>query len=205
MAVDPITLPGLPFPLRWRLAPERWNAGDGGSLSITAGRRTDLFVDPQGGPPSLDAPSLLGTPPAGDFLLSARATVDFGATYDAGALLLHAGERAWAKLCFERSPQGEPMVVSVVTRGVSDDANAFTVDRHEVWLRIARLGPAFAFHASIDGASWRLIRHFALDVADGAATAVGFEAQSPTGAGCTAAFDGIAYRAERLADLRDGT
>ena len=59
---------------------------------------------------------------------------------------------SWAKLCFEYSPQREPMVVSVVTRGLSDDCNSFVVDGATVWLRIARVGSAFAFHASTDGA-----------------------------------------------------
>ena len=34
--------------------------------------------------------------------------------------------------------------------------------------------------------------------------AVGFLAQSPTGAGCTALFNRVDYRQERLADLRSG-
>ena len=89
------------------------------SLSLTAGAGTDLFVDPQGGPPVLNAPRVLARP-AGDFQLSARVTVDFAATFDAGVLVLYEHGGAWAKLCFERSPLGEPMVVSVVTRGVSD-------------------------------------------------------------------------------------
>lgn len=198
----PLILPGLPLPLRWQLAPERWHAGDDGSLSISAGAGTDLFVDPQGGAPALNAPRLLGSGPAGDFQLSARVTVDFAATFDAGVLLLYADERAWAKLCFERSPQGEALVVSVVTRGVSDDANAFAVVGRQVWLRASRRGPAYAFHASTDGESWRFVRHCALEGAGDAG--VGFLAQSPTGAGCTAVFDRIAYRPERLADLRSG-
>ena len=57
------------------------------------------------------------------------------ATYDAGVLTLRRRDDLWAKLCFERSPQGEPMVVSVVTRGVSDDCNSFVVDGRSVWLR----------------------------------------------------------------------
>lgn len=171
------------------------------SLSMTAGPRTDLFVDPQGGSPALNAPRLLARA-AGDFQLSARVTVDFAATFDAGVLALYADDGAWAKLCFERSPQGEPTVVSVVTRGVSDDANAFTVEGREVWLRVSRLGAAHAFHASTDGSRWRFVRHFALEPADG--LAVGFLAQSPEGSGCAVTFDEIAYRPTRLTDLRSG-
>jgi uncharacterized protein len=196
-----LTLPGLPFPLRWQLAPQRWHLGEDGSLSIQAGPGTDLFVDPQGAASMLNAPRLLGSP-SGDFQLSARVTVDFAATFDAGVLLLYTNERSWAKLCFERAPSGEAMVVSVVTRDVSDDANSFAVEAPQVWLRMSRLGPAWAFHASTDGSRWQFIRHFALDSADGLAS--GFLAQSPTGSGCTAVFDAITYRPEGLADLRGG-
>jgi uncharacterized protein len=138
----------------------------------------------------------------GDFLLSARVTVGFAATYDAGVLLLYAGEREWGKLCFEYSPQRQPMVVSVVTRGLSDDCNSFVVEGDQVWLRVARLGRAFAFHASTDGTFWHFVRHFTLDAEE--TIAVGFSAQSPTGEACTATFDEIRYAPERLHDLRSG-
>jgi len=203
-----ITLAPIPVPLRWEPPPQRWSVEDRGdagpALVVTARPRTDLFVDPGGGPPALNAPRLLGDP-AGDFQLSARVTVGFAAAFDAGVLLLWAHEGAWAKLCFESSPQGEPMVVSVVTRGVSDDCNSVEVDGNQVWLRVARLGRTFAFHASTDGTTWRFVRYFTLAPdADATTVAVGFEAQSPTGEGCTATFDTIRYTAERLSDLRDG-
>ena len=161
-----------------------------------------MFVDPQqSAEPKLNAPVLVGDP-SGDFLLSARVTVDFAATYDAGVLVLYASDSVWAKLCFEYSPQREPMVVSVVTRGVSDDCNSFVVDGTSVWLRIARVGAAYAFHASTDGSGWSFVRHFALEA--GAEPSVGFAAQSPTGEGCAVTFERIAYEATRLGDLRSG-
>jgi len=55
------------------------------------------------------------------------------------------------------------MVVSVVTRGVSDDANAFVVDGRTVWLRVSRVSHAFAYHASLDGKAWRMVRFFSID------------------------------------------
>lgn len=183
-----------PTSARW----EQAFSADGGQ---TAPAGTDLFIDPMGTAEALNAPRAMGTP-AGDFMLRALVTVEFAASYDAGVLLLYAHEREWAKLCLELSPQGVPTIVSVVTRGASDDCNSFTVDGSRVWLRVSRLGPAFAFHACTDGTTWRLVRYFALDGAREAE--VGFLAQSPTGAGCAARFDEIAFVPERLADLRCG-
>jgi len=119
-------------------------------------------------------------------------------------LMLWSDERHWAKFCFEFSPAAEPMVVSVVTRGVSDDANAFTVTDRTVWLRVSRIDHVYAYHASTDGTTWQLVRVFSLGdaVSD---HRIGFEAQSPTGDGCTATFDQIRFTRERLAELRDGS
>lgn len=102
------------------------------------------------------------------------------------------------------APDAEPMIVSVVARGVSDDANAFVVDGHSVWLRVSRVDHAFAYHASLDGGSWRMIRFFTIDDVSSPAS-IGFEAQSPTGDGCTVAFVDIRFEQQRLGDLRDGS
>jgi uncharacterized protein len=198
---EAIEIGGLPAPLEWLVPAERWSL-DAGVLTIEAGARTDWFADPAAEHDPLTSGPLLAGPVAGDFQLSARVTVRFASTFDAGVLMLHAGERTWAKLCFEYSPRSEPMVVSVVTDGTSDDANGFVVDANTVWLRVARLGPAYAFHASLDGERWELIRHFALELGD--ELALGFEAQSPTGKGCVVRFDEIRFVERRLGDLRDG-
>jgi len=94
------------------------------------------------------------------------------------------------------------MVVSVVTRDLSDDCNSAVVGADHVWLRVSRIGAAFAFHSSSDGATWNLVRHFALPPTD--ELLVGFEAQSPLGEGCTASFTEVDYAMQRLPDLRSG-
>jgi regulation of enolase protein 1 (concanavalin A-like superfamily) len=113
-------------------------------------------------------------------------------------------ETHWVKFCFEFSPAKKPMVVSVVTSGLSDDSNAFTVDGEEIWYRIARQGHVYALHSSFDGITWELIRVFSLGL-DTAHHLLGFEAQSPTGDGCSISFDQIQFKSERLVDFRDGS
>jgi regulation of enolase protein 1 (concanavalin A-like superfamily) len=203
-----VDVPERPFPV---LASDDgvWRRVDpDGSVTATAPAHTDFYINP-GGAESADAESLmnaatlLGNPPEGDFQLSARVSVDFRSQYDAGVLLVWVDDSHWAKFCFELSPAGEPMVVSVVTRGVSDDANAFVVPGGSVWLRVSRLDDVYAFHASTDGTAWRLVRVFTLGQVAGHHR-IGLEAQSPTGDGCTATFDDIRFARLRLADLRDG-
>jgi regulation of enolase protein 1 (concanavalin A-like superfamily) len=198
---QPVEIAGLPFGLTWLGEPATW-AANGSSLTITAGARSDWFVDPADGPPCLNAPALIGHVD-GDFILSAHVEVEFRRTFDAGVLALWSDERTWAKLCFEYSPQGEPMVVSVVTRRVSDDCNSKVIAGNSVWLRIGRIGHTYAFHASNDGSRWEFVRYFAFG--EGADIRVGFESQSPLGEGCTTRFTDISFSSSTLAELRDGS
>jgi uncharacterized protein len=198
----PFTLATIPLPLHWDVHPVSFRSDGDTHLTIEAGPDTDLFVDPAGDTVRLTAPRLLGDAPEGDFRLSARVEVGFAGDFDAGALLVWAADDRWGKLCFEYSPDREPMVVSVVTRGRSDDANAFVVDGDAVWLRVTRHGRAYAFHASTDGERWRFVRNFELGTGP---VRVGFLAQSPTGKGCRVGFADLRYTTESLVTLRDGS
>lgn len=205
--MNSVQLDGLPFPLESAGLPPIEHDLHGATLMLTAAAGTDLFVDPAGGneaPP--DAGRLEATPPAGDFTLAARVRPQFASIYDAGALLLFAADRRWAKLAFELSPQRRPTAVTVVTRGTSDDSNSFETAAEALWLRVTRKGPAWAFHASEDSKWWRMLRYFSLGEHEaGQRVRVGFLAQSPTGPGCTAAFDDIVFAGETPGDLRDGS
>ncbi|NUT33861.1 MAG: DUF1349 domain-containing protein [Hamadaea sp.] len=199
------TLPAVPLTFEWIVPPTECGLNDG-VLSATAPATTDIFVDPAGPHRTVNAPRALAPAPDGDWRLSARVRVAFRDSFDAGVLLIWIDETRWAKLCFERSPAGVPMVVSVVCDGVADDANAWPVAgdvRDGVWLRIARRGSAYAFHASADGASWEFVRHFALAAEQ--TPRIGFVVQAPTGAGCSAVFDDVAFAPNAPADLRDGS
>ncbi|MGD0197381.1 MAG: DUF1349 domain-containing protein [Solirubrobacteraceae bacterium] len=203
-------VPGLPFTVS-PSSEEAWSV-EKATATVTgrAAAHSDIFIDPGSAnqlnaESMLNAATLLGVPPDGDFQFSARVTVEFASTFDAGALLLWIDERHWGKLCFEYSPDPEPMIVSVVARGAGDDANAFTVEGRTAWLRVSRIDNAFAYHASLDGKTWRFVRVFNIDHGSTTPASIGFEAQSPTGHGCVVTFDDIQFTRERLHDLRSGS
>jgi regulation of enolase protein 1 (concanavalin A-like superfamily) len=170
-------------------------------VELVAGPRTDLFCPPDGGAPTLNAPALLAKLHDEHFVLSAHIEADLHATFDAGALVLWQDERTWAKLALELSPEGRPTVVTVVTRGRSDDCNSVALDQPQAHLRLARIDDAFAFHLHASS-RWELIRHFSLHTTSARA---GFLAQSPNGQGCAVRFRRVQVEPRRLADVRDGT
>lgn len=188
-----------------------WKVDDvTGRVSVLAPGHSDIFIDP-GRAGSVvttasrhNAATLMTRVPSGDFQFRATVNVEFGATFDAGVLFLRVDERTWAKLCFEYSPAGEPMVVSVINKGAtSDDANAFVVDGKQVDLRISRKDNVYALHASLDGAKWIFVRAFAFDNTE-QEPEVGFEAQSPNADGCRVVFSDYALTNVSIADFRDG-
>jgi regulation of enolase protein 1 (concanavalin A-like superfamily) len=188
--------------LAWQVAPPEPARLGGSSVAFAAGPRTDLFVDPGGADAQVGAPLLLGRP-LGDFQLSARVSAKLAASFDAAALVIWASPSSWGKLALEYSPQREPTIVSVVTRGVSDDANSFAVEDAVAWLRISRRGETLAFHASVDGLWWSLVRFFTF--AGAGEASAGFLVQSPTGDGAQGRFDQIEWAEEPLRELRDGS
>lgn len=202
--VTDLRLPGVPFSFEPSGSPACAASVAGGTLTLAGGPGSDLFIDPAGDEGARpDAGRWTGLPGESDFTFTARVAVGFAATFDAGVLIVHLSERRWAKLCYEFSPQRKPTAVTVVTHGTSDDSNSFETEGGPLWLRVTRAGRAWAFHASLDGGYWRLLRYFTLGEASGAR--VGFLAQSPQGGGCTATFDSVSYRPGAPADLRDGS
>lgn len=172
------------------------------TVLIHAGAGTDAFVPPDGAPGTDRLPGLRLPLPPGPWRMSARVAPAFAAAFDAGALVLRTHGTSWAKLAFERAPDGRTMAVSVVTRDRSDDANGPLITAPAATLRACCTGEAFAFHVSEDGARWDLLRYFSLP---DPVVALDFIAQSPTGQGCTVAFSDAQHGAEVPKDLRDGS
>lgn len=200
--MESMKLAVLPDVLTWENQPERLEVSATDTLSIAAGPVTDWFYDPGGSGRTNNAPLALFSPPDENCLLSAKVTVGFRSTFDAGVLFVYTDADHWAKLCFEYAPTGNPMVVSVVTRGKSDDCNSVYIDGNSVYLRLYREADRLAFHYSDDGKYWHMVRHFT--IGDLQNVRIGFSAQAPTGEGCHVRFSEISYRSGELSDIRNG-
>lgn len=200
-AAPPGRLAMLPGELEERNHPASWTVRDSGTLTMSAGAKTNWFISPLNGKTWDNAPMLLFVP-AKDFVLIAKVSLEFRSRWDAGALVLYLNETTWAKFAFEAPQVGQPSVVSVVTRGESDDCTAMPVTGNSVYLKIAKIGPAFIFYVSNDGQSWKMTRAFRMGNTDG--LRVGFSAQSPTGNGSTVTFSGIQYLAKQVTKIDSG-
>jgi regulation of enolase protein 1 (concanavalin A-like superfamily) len=183
-------LAAIPFELTIENAPLSVRVDEGRVLEIAAPGGTNLFNHPGGRAPVVNAPMVLFVPDA-DFVLSARVTADLKAVYDVAALVVYVDERTWAKLCFENSVEKQPTIVSVVTRGFSDDCNSLPVSGREAFLAVAKKGAEFSLHYSADGQSWQLIRHFRLET-NGPLHA-GFAVHGSVGTGIAATFSDVTY------------
>ena len=192
------SISGLPGNLAWQNAPVAWRVEHGSELTIRSGKETDWFVDPFDSTVHNTAPMLLFVP-ADDYVLSAKVKVGFNAKWDAGALMVWADDHHWAKLSFELSPAKQPTMVTVVTRGLSDDCNSIPIPGNTVYLQIAKSGPAYVFYSSADGKIWQVLRVFSMG--DSAKARVGFESQSPAGAGTEAVFSEFRYSAKKIANI----
>lgn len=196
-----LALPGLEQGA-WYGPTPAWRQLDADAVELTAPPRSDRFFDPVSGRRQADSPAWLVTTSAPATLV-AHVKVAFRDTFDAAVLMVHERADTWAKLCFERAPDGRPTVVSVATRGTSDDANGWPLKGDGSWLRVSVLPVGYAFHASSDGQRWDLVRLFRLG--NGAVRRVGLSVQAPVGEGCTAVFDSVSLRPGASLDVRSGS
>jgi regulation of enolase protein 1 (concanavalin A-like superfamily) len=191
-------IPGLPGTLTWQNAPRAWNIDSKNVLTISSNPKTDWFVDPFDGTVAKTAPILLFTPDP-DYVLSARVAVQFTTKWDAGALMLWGDDHHWAKLSYEFSPDQKPTLVTVVTRGLSDDCNSLSLAGDSVYLRMAKSGNTYVFYFATDGKNWQILRTFSLDT--DLPIRAGFESQSPEGSGAVAKFSAITYDPHRISNI----
>jgi len=178
---------------------------EGEDLNLAAAACTDWFFHPAGEVRRANVIRAGMTVDEEVFTLSARVSVDFCSAFDAGALFVQVDEDNWAKLAFELSGAGEPTVVSVITRGTSDDADGPSLQGDSVWLRVHGNGDTLAFHFSVDGRYWRFLRWFTLPGLARRPLRIGVAVQAPTGEGCSARFSELSLDHRVIADLRNGS
>jgi regulation of enolase protein 1 (concanavalin A-like superfamily) len=177
-------------------------SADGASIHASA--KTDLFFHPNGLSRQDNVPIAAFETVAPIISVVARVTVDFVDTYDAGALFIRTSYDQWAKLAFERSPQANPTIVSVVTRGTSDDCDGAGMPAKQVWLRVYLQDRTAAFHYSKDGLLWNFHRTFSLERLSGDPVTIGILVQSPIGQGCHARFENLHIAYDAITDFRSG-
>ena len=194
-----LRLAALPAPLAVENHPVSVRALGERSFELVAPARTNLFNSPDGKFVRQDAAMLLFSPDR-DFVLTARVSAELRSVYDVAALVVYQDANTWAKFCYENSVERQPTLVSVVTRGSSDDCNSIAAPADGVFLAIVRKGDEFAFHASTDGRVWRLIRHFSLPLAAGAR--LGFAAHGSGATTLRAVFSEISYRPVLTSNVR---
>ncbi|WP_158277568.1 DUF1349 domain-containing protein [Opitutus sp. ER46] len=184
------TLAVIPAPLTLENAAVAWSVIDDRTLELVAPKHTNLFNAPDGKLMLKGAPMLL-FPAAPEFLLTARLSAPLTSRFDVAALVVYQDATTWVKFCYENSATRQPTIVSVVTRGLSDDCNALPAPATHAYLAVARKGSEFSLHYSEDGKSWALIRHFALELKPEAR--VGFAAHGAGATDLAARFSEITY------------
>lgn len=197
---SPIALPGIPHPLTWYGAPRHFEQLPNGFV-VESGEKTDLYRAPDHSYQVHKAPRLM-FPADTCFILSARIQHDFANKWDGGALLIEADSLNWIKFCFEKDYQEKHRVVSVVTRGISDDCNSLEFGEKFAWYQIARVHDVIYLYCSGNGTDWYLVR--TLNFAPGKDLKTGFLAQSPEGENNRVYFTDVRYQAVRVKDFWAG-
>ncbi|MCY9663070.1 DUF1349 domain-containing protein [Paenibacillus chondroitinus] len=189
----------LPTSLQWMNEPHEWEFSEQSELIITAPPRADFFHNPTEETRKNSAPFLYMTTYE-NFILTSRVSVDIRERNDSACLMVMADENNWAKLCYEDF-RGRPSIISVVTKDISDDCIGDNVGNVNPFLRVSRYENCFAFHYSLDGNEWALVRYFGMK--NSQSLKVGVVAQSPVGEGCAVKFDSLHLLANTNKDVRN--
>jgi len=188
-------LSGLPPNSHWRNPPADWKVKED-VLTIQSAAKTNWYAAPTGDTKVVATTPVLLFPAPKDFWFSARVSVNFKSLFDAGALIVYVDEQNWVKFAFESQDGKTGAIVSVVTRGLSDDNTGAPIEGNSIYLKVSKTGQAMFLFYSADGKKWNVTRAF--NLGQDKPMQFGFSSQSPTGDGATAAFSEIRYKAEAL-------
>src|SRR5574344_361466 len=134
--------------------------GDG-TVEFNCAEKLDFFCDPNGKLSNTTLPVLLvsvdNTQP---FTLMSKVTPGFTAEglYNAADLFVYSSDSLGQKLAFEQDEYGNHRVVSVRTKGTSDDNNHDKLDVKSIYLKISSDTKTIASYYSIDKKEWHLVR-----------------------------------------------
>lgn len=179
---------------------------DSGALEFRCNEKQDFFCDPNGEALSNNtAPLLLtqvdNTKP---FTLTAKVTPRFTATgtYNAADLFVFANDTLWQKFAFEQDERGKHRIVSVRTRGTSDDNNHDVLTVPSAYMRISSDGRTIASYYSLDKKEWQLARLYKNDYPKD--LWVGICNQCPTEKGSSSLFEEVSLEQNSVGDFRIG-
>lgn len=180
----------------------------GKGIEIFAPKESDFFcnngaVGDEGiTPESLSNAPFYYTEVTGDFIMRVKVSHEFKDIYDSSSIMVMQDMTHWAKACFELTDFNTHAVVSVVTKDQSDDANGCNIEGNSVWLQVCRVGQSFAFHYSIDGKNYYMMRFFNLPAEK--TLKVGLLAQAPTGSGGVRMYEDLSIEKRKVKNIRMG-
>ena len=172
------------------------------SLFVVADSGTDFFNNPEDGTITGTAP-LIYILADGDFVARARVRPDFSAMWNAVALMVYIDSTNWIKFAFENSDATGPGIVTVVTKGVSDDANGPVLNEYEdVWLKLVRKGDVYSMLWSLDDKEYKMARLTTMSSVD--SVKIGVEVQCPVGEVATHEILYFGVEKKTVQNLRKG-
>ncbi|MDX2245333.1 MAG: DUF1349 domain-containing protein [Bacteroidia bacterium] len=183
----------------WLNEPESFAIVDS-SLSVKVKKGSDFFNNPEDGSVAASAPFLYQKI-QGDFVAKTFIQPDFSSQWNAVSLMVYLDSLNWIKFAFENSDATGPGIVTVVTKGKSDDANGVILNEHkQVWLAIARKNNNYSMHWSLDGDNYNMARLTSMPEQN--EINIGVETQSPVGDSATHTIHFFSLESRTVQDLR---
>lgn len=172
-------------------------------LVISSPPKSDYFNEPDESAQYGNAPLLLTRlDNTGPFTFTTTMVPVFTTTYDAGAIYLYIDSGHWLKFAFEQDERGNKRIVTVRTRGTSDDNNHDIISQEAIDLKVSSDGKSIGFYYSTDHATWQVVRVFKNDYPG--QLWLGISAQSPWGEGNKATFSNCTLTPGSIKDFRKG-
>nr|XP_026501728.1 regulation of enolase protein 1-like [Vanessa tameamea] len=171
----------------WLNEPAKWSLKDN-ELHLTTDMKTDFWQSTWYNF-TVNSGHVYGVGISEDFTLEVCVEADFHTLYDQAGLMIYLDEKHWLKAGIEYN-DGQPMIGSVLTNGVSDWATGvFNGNPRKFWLRLSKVGNVVCVKYSTDNKTWLLLRLSAFPVSE--KYFVGPMSCTPQREGLTVKFSGL--------------